>query len=429
MASIRLRTGAWYGDEVLDLDFPNGWDVVVWWPRTPAPMSDRDIVATLETPTNQIPIRTQCVGKRRPLLVVDDLNRPTPVAAIMPFVLAQFRDAGLMMNCITILVASGMHAPPCRESLLKKLGPEAVSSCRVITHDYSRGLARVGKTRRGTPVDVNVELLRSDFVLGIGGLYPNHTAGFGGGSKLALGVLGGKTIAHLHGHQGVGWGGTPNNDMRKELDEIARMLQMNTMITLHVDADRKLVKIHSGDHFTYYDKAIEFCRTTYSAPAPHDANVVVSNTYPNDMSLTFARMKGMAPLDAWAPSAASRVAIAGCAEGLGRHNLFPLARFPELLWLQAVARRGSAMSVGNIGRKLVRKFAKSLGSAKIPKPQKLPIIVYWTYTPASPVPVSVAQMSVVRSWDRILKSVQLEQQHKTRLKVVVYPCAPLQILS
>src|SRR6266487_2513131 len=207
------------------------------------------------------------------------------------------------------------------------------------------------------------------------------------------------------------------------------MLQMNTMITLHVDADRKLVKIHSGDHFTYYDKAIEFCRTTYSAPAPHDANVVVSNTYPNDMSLTFARMKGMAPLDAWAPSAASRVAIAGCAEGLGRHNLFPLARFPELLWLQAVARRGSAMSVGNIGRKLVRKFAKSLGSAKIPKPQKLPIIVYWTYTPASPVPVSVAQMSVVRSWDRILKSVQLEQQHKTRLKVVVYPCAPLQILS
>src|SRR6266516_703178 len=76
-------------------------------------------------------------------------------------------------------------------------------------------------------------------------------------------------------------------------------------------------------------------------------------------------MKRMAPLDAWAPSAASRVAIAGCAEGLGRHNLFPLARFPELLWLQAVARRGSAMSVGNIGRKLVRKFAKSLGSAKI----------------------------------------------------------------
>src|SRR5258708_5425482 len=104
MASIRLRTGAWYRDEVLDLDFPEAWDVSISWPRTPEPMSNRDIVAALETPTNQALIRTQCVGKGRPLLVVDDLNRPTPVAAIMPFVLAQLKHAGVTLNCVTILI-------------------------------------------------------------------------------------------------------------------------------------------------------------------------------------------------------------------------------------------------------------------------------------------------------------------------------------
>lgn len=59
-------------------------------------------------------------------------------------------------------------------------------------------------------------------------------------------------------------------------------------------------------------------------PAPEGADVVISNTYPNDVSLTFGRMKGMVPLHAWAPPRATRIAVAACTEGIGRHNLFPL---------------------------------------------------------------------------------------------------------
>ena len=317
-------------------------------------------------------------AEERPVLVVDDLNRPTPVAAVMPIVLEQFRQAGVPPSKITVVLASGMHAPPGRDAIVKKLGSEAAETCRVVIHDYDRGLVTLGQTRFGTPVLVNAEVAKSDFVMGISGLYPNHTAGFGGGSKLVLGTLGCRSIAHLHAHHEVGWGGAPDSDLRRDLDEIASLVQMRTMITLQVDADRRIVRMHCGDHFTYYKEAVAFCRTAYSVQPPEGAEVVVSNTYPDDVSLTFARMKGMTPLHSWAPPDATRVAVAACSEGIGRHNLFPLASFPDTLWFRAVARRASAMRFGDVAKRLARRIARPvrpLTAAASPRP---PILLYCT---------------------------------------------------
>lgn len=429
MSHIRLRTGAWYGDQAVDLAFPDQWEVHVQWPRTPQPLSNSDIVAALEHPTNQAPIRELSIGKSRPVVVVDDLNRPTPVADVMPIVLQQFQEAGVSPDKIAIVLASGMHAPPCREAIVKKLGSEAALACRIVMHDFERGLTTIGKTRFGTTVTVNAEVAQSDFVLGIGGLYPNHTAGFGGGSKLALGILGSRSIAQLHRHQGVGWGGAPENDLRQDLDEIARLVQMRTMTTLHVNADRKLVHMHCGDHFAYYEEALAFCRTAYSVQPPEGAEVVVSNTYPNDVSLTFARMKGMAPLHAWAPPTASRVAVAACTEGMGLHNLFPLAKFPDPVWLRAAARRASVRGFGDIRKKLARRIARSVRPKTPGRNQRPPIWLYRTGNSDKALPVSVSDIRLACSWECILQSVRREQGNQERLKVFVYPCAPLQFLA
>ncbi len=426
---MSLRTGAWYGDRAVNLVFPDDWEVNVLWPRTPQPLSDSDMAEALEHPTNQAPIRKLCVGKSRPVLVVDDLNRPTPVAAVMPIVLAQFKQAGVPLNKITVVLASGMHAPPGRDAIEKKLGSEAAAACRVVIHDCNRGLITIGRTRFGTPATVNAELAQSDFVVGIGGLYPNHTAGFGGGSKLVLGTLGCRSIAHLHAHHEVGWGGAPDGDLRRDLDEIASLVQMKTMITLHVDADRRVVRMHCGDHFTYYKEAVAFCRTTYGVQPPEDAEVVVSNTYPNDVSLTFARMKGMAPLLAWAPLHATRIAVAACTEGLGRHNLFPLAHFPEAVWFRAVARRASVMRFSDVGKRFARKIAKPVRPQTAGRSQRPPIWLYCTGDADKLLRCSLPDIRITCSWECVLQSIVREQGDKKHLKVFVYPCAPLQFLA
>ncbi len=195
------------------------------------------------------------------------------------------------MRNVTILVASGMHGAVSSDAMVKKVGSEAAAACRLVGHDYKNGIVAIGKTAMGTPVAVNPEVVASDFVMGIGGIYPNHTAGFGGGAKLILGVLGGDSIAHLHfHHQGMGWGTLRESTFRTDLDEIARLLKLRTMISLQVNANREPVYMHCGDHFSYYKDAVATCRSAYCAPAPDDADVILSNAYPNDASLTFAQM-------------------------------------------------------------------------------------------------------------------------------------------
>ena len=45
---------------------------------------------------------------------------------------------------------------------------------------------------------VNRHVAAADYVIGIGGAYPQNSTGFGGGAKFALGVLGRRSIVNLH---------------------------------------------------------------------------------------------------------------------------------------------------------------------------------------------------------------------------------------
>ena len=62
MQSIELRTGIWYNDHAIQLDFPDSWDVQVSWPQTPDPLTDEQIKQTLETPIGQPPLRELAKG-------------------------------------------------------------------------------------------------------------------------------------------------------------------------------------------------------------------------------------------------------------------------------------------------------------------------------------------------------------------------------
>ncbi|MGH9773805.1 MAG: lactate racemase domain-containing protein [Candidatus Acidiferrales bacterium] len=435
-----MRTAAWYGDLPLDLAFPKDWDVTFHWPKTPPPLSDEKISSILDRPVGQPPIAELCRDKTRPLIIVDDLNRPTPAARVIPFLLRSFRKSGISSEQVRILVASGTHAPSPMSAVSRKVGVEAAASCRIILHDCKRDNVKIGRTSYGTPVFANHEVVTSDFVLGIGGVYPNHTAGFGGGSKLALGILGFQSILHLHyGHSGKGWGGSGKNYFRNELNEIAEMISLKTLISVHVNHRREPVGIRCGDYRVFYAEAAAFSSEAYSAPAPENEDVVISNAYPEDLSLTFAWMKGMEPLRRCARGA-SRIVIASCSEGTGHHGLFPFVNAPRFRRVQTGAR--SLYALGP--RRFLRKAAAALRSrvkARFNKSgtalhssaqnQRVPENPFWLYRPGSHAalfPSQIRGIQVKDSWEDIVQAVRGEQPGKKRLKVAVYPCAPLQCL-
>src|SRR5215472_12557209 len=427
---VMLRTGGWYGDRKLLLDFPEDWELAVFWPLTPPPLSARQISTALEHPVAQRRIRELCRGKKRPVVIVDDLVRPTPAASVMPWLLREFQDAGIHLGDVTVVVATGTHAGLTRDEVEKKIGPQAATACHLVVHDHKGDAVNIGRTSFGTPVLVDKAVTRGDFLVGIGGVYPNYSGGFGGGSKLALGVLGTRSIEHLHfKHEHPGWGisGIGTN-FRKDLDEIAEAIGLTTMITIQVDANREPVRVVCGDPRVYYAEAEAISHRYYRSPMPGGADVVIANAYPTDATLQFAHMKGTTPLHSAALNA-SRVLLASCRGGVSNHGLFPLlnppARYRNRL------RQISTRSFGHNIRFAFRKLQKGLGVRRpstAVRPTRHPIWLFQTDPESQDLP-PVPGLKVSRSWDQILENIAREQCDREYLKVAIYPCAAMQFLD
>ena len=430
-----LRTGAWYGDHHVHLHVPSTWNVEQLAPCLGAPLTDDQIAAQLESPVGQPPLRELCRGKHSPVVLVDDLNRPTPASRVLPHVFRHFREGGIDLENVVIVIATGTHGPSPEHALIRKVGASVASSCQVHVHDCERDVVRMGRTSFGTPVLVDRYVARGDLVIGIGGLYPNHTAGFGGGSKLALGVLGHASIAGLHyGHEPVGWGTLdPHSTFRRDLDEIAEIIGLRTSITAVVNGDREIVGIRCGDPHAYYAKLAEATAEQFRAPAPGaETDVVISNAYPGDTSLTFVRMKGIVPLTL-APPNASRVVIAACSEGLGFHGLTPFLNAPPLhAWRKAFLRGSALLRRPRVLQRKVR--ARVAGVVRAKRQGAAPVArkPIWMFRPAErdmpPLPERLGGMRVSEDWNELVAAVTGEQGGREALNVLVYCCAPLQWL-
>jgi nickel-dependent lactate racemase len=425
-----MRTGGWYGDRELMLDFPEDWQLSISWPSTPPPLSAGQIAAALEQPIARPRIRDLCHGRRRPLVIVDDLVRPTPAACVMPLLLREFDDAGIEPGEVTVVVGTGTHDGPTREEVARKIGAQAAEACRVLIHDHKGETVRVGRTSFGTPVLVNSAVPRGDFLVGIGGVYPNYSGGFGGGSKLALGVLGARSIVHLHyKHEHPGWGTSGiGTNFRKDLDEIAEIIGLRTMITIHVDANREPFRVVCGDPLVYYREAEAVSRQYYRATMPGDADVVISNAYPADATLQFAFMKGTTPLHHAAPNA-SRILLASCRGGVSNHGLFPLLNQPPAYRTQL--RRISTRSFGENMRFALRKLQRGIHRKRLAPTlaaKHHPIWLYQTDSQSPDLP-QVPGLNFSRSWDQMLEEIAREQRGRKDLKVAIYPCAAMQFLD
>lgn len=435
-----LKMGAWHGDVALNLALPPTWRPAIFWPRTPPPVSDEQIRMALQCPVGQAPISELARGKLRPLIVVDDTTRPTPVARLLPFVFEQFAQAGIEPRRVSILVATGTHAGPRRESLREKLGSFAMDNCRVLVHDHRARARFVGKTSWGSPLFVNPAAADADFLLGIGGIYPQHSTGFGGGSKLVLGILGRRSIVHLHySHRGVSGRYDVQNSFRAELDEMARMVGLSSMISVHVDAQRQIARLVSGDHFRYYGEAVDFSRDAYRAPLASGAQVVICNAYPMDTSLTFTHSKGATPAFQ-AAAGTSRILISACSEGIGHHGLFPFVNGSRFERQVQLLRRLSVLKARNISWTFsdlvldkARRLAARAGSSQRGPSKGFELATpLWLYVPGSNPPALPAEIPGMRptySWPAVIDAVTREQGGRETLDVAVYPCAPLHVLA
>ncbi|HIE28908.1 TPA: nickel-dependent lactate racemase [Candidatus Poribacteria bacterium] len=421
---IIVPSGIWY-DKNVELEFPDDWNVIVVEPEFQPPvLSDYEIRAAMHSPIGSPMISqlakglslSEAKGCKSAVIIVDDTTRPTPAHRVAPFVLEELRAGGVEDDDILFVIGLGAHRPMNRIDMVMKLGADIVNRFHVINHDLDGSFVHLGETSHGTPIYINEEVMARDLKLTIGSVIPHGGAGFSGGGKLILpGVSSLETIRHHHtsGLKDADRGGNPDNEFRLDIEEVTCKMGLNAIVNVMINSQREITGVFVGDVLKAHRQAVEFSRKCCVTSLVQQPDIVVTNSYPEDLTLRYA-MCGAWPFGA-VREGGTKILIAGCPEGTGYHRLYSSPPTPGLKRIKALQQGKSPQpplikgeqSVSNQERKDFIMFSPFIGPKEAY--EILPNCLFFN------------------SWAELMNEVMREYQDRKNVTVAVYPYAGIQI--
>jgi nickel-dependent lactate racemase len=233
-------------------------------------------------------------GGTRVLIIVNDATRPTPTAVILEGLLPALEEAGLTVENLTILVATGAHRAPTEEEFRQILGGlYNTLRERCVHHDArkSADMIKLGTTRNGTPIELNKLLFKADRIIATGSVEPHYFAGFTGGRKAFLpGIASYKTIEANHKQalssaaRSLALEGNPVHEDMMDALPLIKAPVFSVMTVL--DKDQGVAAVTAGDLLASFYAAVEIARQIFCVSIPSKADIVVSVAkFPMDIDL------------------------------------------------------------------------------------------------------------------------------------------------
>ncbi len=265
-------------------------------------------------------------GKRTAAISVCDITRPAPNRITLPPLLVRLHAAGIPVDGITILIATGLHRDATREELDIILGPEIAAKYRVVSHD-ARDLAAhrpLGTSSRGTPVYIDERFMAADLHLSLGFVEQHLMLGFSGGRKLvAPGLAAQETIKVIHSPRFMREpmateGSIQENPLHAELVEIAAMARHDFILDVTLTREREISGVFAGDPVKAHAAAVSFLETTSTAQIPALADAVITSAAGYPLDLTFYQtVKGLTAAQHILKPGGRMLVLAECSEGMG----------------------------------------------------------------------------------------------------------------
>lgn len=314
-------------DGAIDLELPESWDLSICAPKEFPTLSDDDLREAFIAPIGAKRLRELAKGKQTAAIVIEDVTRPMRVDRLVPLVLEELLTGGIKAENIIIVAATGCHKPQTGPDFRRKLGDKIVDNYRTLSPSLYEQLNYIGTTRLGTPIYLNSEVAAADIKIGVGGILPHPTAGFGGGGKTVLpGVCGFTTIANHH-LKGVGsgavLGAVEGNPFREDLEEGARLTGLDFVVNAVMGVSRDIVGLFVGDIIEAHRKGVRMAREAYKVKARGGVDLAIISAYPEDYDLiqsTKALTKGMG-MDS-VKKGGKVLLVTACPDGLGYHALY-----------------------------------------------------------------------------------------------------------
>jgi nickel-dependent lactate racemase len=290
--TVKTKTNYWFGDDEVDLTFPEAWDVKekLMAGHNLPPLTGEQITAALRNPIGSKSLSEMAEGKKTASIAFSDKHRGDLPSEVVPFVLEELRRGGIKDEDITFICALGAHKSINPRILIQKLGEDIVENYFVFNHNVYDHFVEKGTTSRGTPVELNREFARVDLRLGIGGMIAHGFMGFGGGGKVILpGVVSLNTIetnhrrvAEARARGRAGFGVMNNNVIRLDTEETARLAGLDFKVDMVFNHNQKPLGVFAGDFVEEHRAGVEFAKEVLTTVPEKDMDVVVASSYPGE---------------------------------------------------------------------------------------------------------------------------------------------------
>jgi len=246
-----------YEGKKIYFSIPRGWDLIS--------AQDKSPISVVTDPTQEIrhaldhPIRSQKIEElARPgmevVVLFDDLQRPT----------------------------------------LSRL------QGRIFSHDsHASDNVPIGRSHRGTLVEVNQHVAFSDLIIGIGECMPHPIAGFGGGCKIIMpGVCSYRSVADHHftwmRHRNSKVNYLDGNLFYEEIVDVGRLARLAFKLDLVMNEKRKVIRAFAGDPVAEHREASQYAASLYLVPLPKLADVTIVSAFPLEVGVQASKALDMA---------------------------------------------------------------------------------------------------------------------------------------
>jgi len=137
MQKISVPSRLWQGNQERELNFPDRWEVHnLDSPGFRKPgLTSLEIKDKIDHPLEGPSLEELARGKKRAVIVFDDMTRPTPVKDIAPHIVKSLHRAGLKKDQIRFIWALGAHGAYDMLNARKKLGEMIVENYAVYNHN------------------------------------------------------------------------------------------------------------------------------------------------------------------------------------------------------------------------------------------------------------------------------------------------------
>lgn len=318
-----------YGVEGLDLEFPHTPNFKgVLYPDGVAALGDPmgAVTMALASPIASPSLRELAKGKRDAVIVISDITRPVPNTVILPPIINQLEEAGILRDKITILIATGMHRPNEGDELERLVGRDIATRYQVINH-FSKNdgdMVLVGTIGDGIPAHVNKHYVTADLKILTGFIEPHMWAGFSGGRKSILpGISSIQTLEFMHGpemvaHPKTRYGILDGNPFHEAALAVMEKAGADFIVNVTLNTGKQITGVYAGHPIKAHLEGVAFLsrHCVKQIDEPLDFVVTTNAGSPLDCNL-YQTSKGLSGVSGAIRKGGVILIATECLEGFG----------------------------------------------------------------------------------------------------------------